>query len=222
MFLFERSTLGNRFNFCDDQVRPESHPRFLVVIFGGIIGYADLADPRGSSQYPALMGSRRFARSADIESEATKSHCASLRKLSRDRCMLRKAALTDLRALKAIRALVVENMLSDPTKITDADYVWYVANPGVAVWEEDGEVVGFSAADPRNGNIWALFVAPRFERNGIGSILLAEACACLKSAGIGRAWLTTDPNTRAEKFYRAAGWEHVGEKDRELRFERSL
>jgi hypothetical protein len=71
MFLFERSTLGNRFNFCDDQVRPESHPRFLVVIFGGIVGYAGLADPRGSSQYPALMGSRRFARSAVIEPMAT-------------------------------------------------------------------------------------------------------------------------------------------------------
>ncbi|MDC9835141.1 GNAT family N-acetyltransferase [Rhizobium binxianense] len=125
-------------------------------------------------------------------------------------------------ALKAVRSSVVENMLSDPTKVTDDDYDWYVANPGVAVWEENGDVVGFSAADPRNGNIWALFVAPGFERNGIGSILLAEARACLKAAGIGRAWLTTDPNTRAEKFYRAAGWEHVGEKDNELLFERSL
>ncbi|MGR9206349.1 GNAT family N-acetyltransferase [Rhizobium leguminosarum] len=63
---------------------------------------------------------------------------------------------------------------------------------------------------------------PDSNEKGIGSTLLAEACACLKSAGIGRAWLTTDPNTRAERFYRAAGWEHVGEKDNELLFERSL
>ncbi|TBY61826.1 GNAT family N-acetyltransferase [Rhizobium leguminosarum bv. viciae] len=136
--------------------------------------------------------------------------------------MLRKAALTDLMALKAIRASVVENVLADPSRVTDTDYEWFVRNPGVSVWEEHGDVVGFSAADPRNGNIWALFVVPGFERNGIGSILLAETCAFLKSAGIGRAWLTTDPNTRAEKFYRAAGWEHVGEKDGELLFERSL
>jgi len=136
--------------------------------------------------------------------------------------MVRKAILTDVPALKAVRSSVVENMLSDPTKITDDDYDWYIANRGVAVWEEDGEIVGFSAADPRDGNIWALFVVPDFEGNGIGSTLLAEACACLKAAGIGRAWLTTDPNTRAERFYRAAGWEHVGAKDNELLFERSL
>lgn len=46
-----------------------------------------------------------------------------------------------------------------------------------------------------------------------GGSLLNEASACLKSAGIRRAWLTIDPNTQAEKFYRTAGWEHVGEKD---------
>ncbi|RWX08575.1 GNAT family N-acetyltransferase [Rhizobium leguminosarum] len=136
--------------------------------------------------------------------------------------MLRKAVPSDLLALKSVRSSVVENVLGDSTRVTNDDYNWFVANPGVAIWEETGDVVGFSAADPRNGNIWALFVAPGFEREGIGSILLAEACTCLKAAGIGRAWLTTDPNTRAEKFYRAAGWEHVGEKDGELLFERSL
>lgn len=136
--------------------------------------------------------------------------------------MLRKAVASDLMALKVVRSSVVENVLAAPSKVTDHDYEWYVRNPGVAVWEEKGDVVGFSAADPRNGNIWALFIAPGFERKGIGSILLAEACACLKSAGIERAWLTTDPNTRAERFYRAAGWEHVGERGNELLFERSL
>lgn len=136
--------------------------------------------------------------------------------------MLRKAVPSDLLALKSVRSSVVENVLGDSTRVTDDDYNWFVANPGVAVWEENGDVVGFSAADPRNGNIWALFVAPGFERKGIGSILLAEACTCLKAAGIGHAWLTTDPNTRAAKFYRAAGWEHIGEKDGELLFERSL
>ncbi|MBY3441782.1 GNAT family N-acetyltransferase [Rhizobium laguerreae] len=136
--------------------------------------------------------------------------------------MLRKAVPSDLWALKSVRSSVVENVLGDSTRVTDDDYDWFVANPGVAVWEENGDVVGFSAADPRNGNIWALFVAPGFERKGIGTILLAEACACLKSADIGHAWFTTDPNTRVEKFYRAAGWEHVGEKDGELLFERSL
>ncbi|AJC80179.1 GCN5-related N-acetyltransferase protein [Rhizobium etli bv. phaseoli str. IE4803] len=136
--------------------------------------------------------------------------------------MLRKAVEDDIPALKLIRSFVLENILGDPSRVTDSDYEWYVNNPGVAVWEESGAIVGFSAADPRDGGIWALFVTPGFEGKGIGSHLLAEACACLKSAGVERAWLTTDPNTRAERFYRATGWRHVGERDNELLFERSL
>ncbi|WP_245304947.1 GNAT family N-acetyltransferase [Rhizobium multihospitium] len=127
--------------------------------------------------------------------------------------------MRDIPALKAIRSAVVENVLSDPSKVVDSHYEWFVANPGVIVWEEQGEVVGFSAADPRDGNIWALFVAPGYEGEGIGTALLAEVCADLKSAGIRRAWLTTDPNTRAERFYRAAGWDAAGQKDNELLFE---
>lgn len=136
--------------------------------------------------------------------------------------MLRKAVVADIPQLKFVRSSVVENILCDPSKVTDDDYEWFVKNPGVAVWEEDGALVGFSAADPRDGSIWALFVMPGFESKGIGSRLLAEACALLKSAGIERAWLTTDPNTRAERFYRAAGWKHVGAKGSELLFVRTL
>jgi len=136
--------------------------------------------------------------------------------------MLRKAVVDDISGLKLVRSSVVENILGDPSKVTDDDYEWFVKNPGVAIWEEHGVIVGFSAADPRQGNIWALFVAPGFEGKGIGSCLLAEACSCLLSAGVEHAWLTTDASTRAEWFYRAAGWEHVGEKDNELLFERSL
>jgi len=136
--------------------------------------------------------------------------------------MLRKAVVADIPELKFVRSSVVENILGDPSKVTDDDYEWFVRNPGVAVWEDDGAVVGFSAADPRDGSVWALFVMPGFEGKGIGSRLLAEACACLHSAGTERAWLTTDPNTRAERFYRAAGWQHVGAKGSELLFVRSL
>lgn len=128
--------------------------------------------------------------------------------------------MSDIPALKVIRSSVVENALGDPSKVTDEQYAWYVRNPGITVWEESGDIVAFSAANPLDGSIWALFVAPSFEGRGIGSILLAEACTHLKTAGIRRAWLTTDPNTRAERFYREAGWESVGEKDNELLFER--
>jgi GNAT superfamily N-acetyltransferase len=136
--------------------------------------------------------------------------------------LLRKADISDIPALKAVRASVIENVLSDPSKVGDGHYEWFVTNPGVAVWEERGEILGFSAADPRDGGIWALFVTPNCEGRGIGTTLLAEACAVLKAAGVRRAWLTTDPGTRAERFYRVAGWEPAGQKDNELLFELSL
>jgi len=136
--------------------------------------------------------------------------------------MLRIANANDIPALKAVRNSVQENALSDPANIVDSDYRWFVANPGVVLWEENGEVVGFSAADPRNGSIWALFVSPGYEGRGIGSALLARSCESLKSVGLQRAWLTTDPGTRAERFYLAAGWTAVGRKSNEVLFERTL
>ena len=58
-----------------------------------------------------------------------------------------------------IRNTVKENVLLDPSRVTVADYKWFEQNPGVWVWEEDGLILGFSAADTRNGSIWALFMA---------------------------------------------------------------
>jgi GNAT superfamily N-acetyltransferase len=43
---------------------------------------------------------------------------------------------------------------------------------GIFVWEEDGQVVGFSAADPRNGSISALFMDHAYEGRGIARALL--------------------------------------------------
>lgn len=95
-------------------------------------------------------------------------------------------------------------------------------NPGIFVWEEQEKIVGFSAADPRSGSIWALFVAPGFEGCGIGRQLLDEACRILREAGVRRAWLTTEPGTRAERFYRLAGWADAGMRGGELLFELDL
>ncbi|TDW16817.1 ribosomal protein S18 acetylase RimI-like enzyme [Rhizobium azibense] len=136
--------------------------------------------------------------------------------------MIRKAKERDIVRIVEIRNSVRENRLSDPGKITLDDLRWFIANPGIFVWEQDGEVLGFSAGDPRNGNIWALFVDDAYAKRGIGTALLASACSALKNAGHERIWLTTDPGTRAEKLYRQAGWELIGEKDNELLFELNL
>jgi hypothetical protein len=40
---------------------------------------------------------------------------------------------------------------------------WWFDNFTFWVWEEDGAIRGFSAADPRDGSIFALFVHPLYE-----------------------------------------------------------
>jgi GNAT superfamily N-acetyltransferase len=113
-----------------------------------------------------------------------------------------------------IRFAVQENRLADPTLVTDEDYAWFEEYPGIWVWDESGQILGFSASDTRDGTIWALFVDPASERRGIGRALFDEACDTLRRSGHRTAMLTTDPGTRAERFYRAAGWKAVGTSSR--------
>lgn len=137
--------------------------------------------------------------------------------------MIRRATDDDIPAMKVLRAAVRENRLSDPNRVKDEDIRWFIANPGMFLWVDDtGRLLGFSAADPRDGSIWALFIDPESEGRGIASALLSRACNVLEDAGHARAWLTTDPGTRAEGFYRRKGWVVTGMKGSELLFERDL
>lgn len=132
--------------------------------------------------------------------------------------MIRKATQADIPRIMDIRAAVRENRLRDPSRVTVDHVAWFVDNPGIFVWEEDGKIVGFSAADPRDGSIFALFVERAYEGRGIGRALFERACAVLIDAGCGRMWLTTEPGTRAEGFYRQAGWRVTGRADGNLVF----
>ena len=133
--------------------------------------------------------------------------------------MIRTATDADIVRIVEIRGAVRENRLRDPSRVTLADIQWFIANPGIFVWEEAGDIVGFSAADPRDGNIWALFMDAAFEGRGIARKLFERACAVLEAAGCARMWLTTTPGTRAEKFYRKAGWTVTGTEGDQLVFE---
>ena len=134
--------------------------------------------------------------------------------------MIRNATRADIPRIMEIRAAVRENRLRDPSRVPIERVAWFVDNPGIFVWEEGGEVVGFSAADPRDGSIFALFVEAAHERRGIGRALFERACEVLVAAGCPRMWLTTWPGTRAERFYRAAGWRVTGTEDGNLVFEK--
>jgi GNAT superfamily N-acetyltransferase len=121
----------------------------------------------------------------------------------------RRAAHADVPRIMEIRHAVRENRLWDPTSVTAADCAAFIDRAEMWVWVEGGHVQGFSAGDPRDGSIWALFVDPAHEGHGIGRALLALACDTVRAAGFEVATLNTEPHTRAERFYRMNEWVEV-------------
>ncbi len=129
----------------------------------------------------------------------------------------------DIPAMMALRLSVRENRLSHPGQVTEADCHPYVERGHMWVWEEDGAILGIAASDCATGWIWALFVRPGHEARGIGRALFSVACDALIRAGCRTLTLSTDPDTRAARFYRAAGWRESGRTpEGELVFERTV
>jgi GNAT superfamily N-acetyltransferase len=124
--------------------------------------------------------------------------------------LVRRATAQDIPAMMELRLSVNENRLSDPGQVSAEDCLRYVERGDMWVWEEDGEILGLSAGNGETGRIWALFVRPGHERRGIGRALFETACDTLIRAGFRTLTLSTDPDTRAARFYRAAGWREVG------------
>jgi GNAT superfamily N-acetyltransferase len=137
--------------------------------------------------------------------------------------IIRKATRADQPRVHAIRMAVTENVLSDPSKVTEAEVDWYRDNAIFLVAEVDGDVGGFTCANHQTGLIWALFMDKAHEGRGIGRALLDGALAGLVAAGHRQAWLSTEAGTRAERFYRAHGWRDMGrELDGQIVFVRPL
>jgi GNAT superfamily N-acetyltransferase len=124
--------------------------------------------------------------------------------------LVRKATVEDIADVMALRLSVRENRLSDPGLVTTEDCLPYVERGHMWVWEEDQEILGFSASTCETGWIWALFVRPGHEGRGIGRALFAVACEALVDAGTRTLTLSTDADTLAARFYRAAGWREAG------------
>lgn len=94
--------------------------------------------------------------------------------------------------------------------------------PGSATFvvEDGGEVVGFASVGAsrdedaeREGELYAIYLHPSRWGDGIGRALLQRAEESMRSSGFRHAllWVLAG-NERAERFYRAAGWEEDGEK----------
>lgn len=121
----------------------------------------------------------------------------------------RTASAEDIPSLAAIRRAVHENLLR--STITQKMYRDALTTHGQGWVCEVGEkLVGFAIA-MRDGSIWALFVLPGFESQGIGRELLSRAMGWLQAEGPRSVWLCTEPGTRAESLYRRLGWRPTGE-----------
>ncbi len=135
----------------------------------------------------------------------------------------REAQIKDIPQIQIVRNSVRENTLSNPALVTDEHYLEFITQRGKGwVCEVDREVVGFSIVDLKENNIWALFLNPEFEKRGIGRKLHDLMLDWYFTQTRVPVWLGTSPNTRAEGFYRKAGWTEIGSHgEGEVKFEMS-
>ena len=112
--------------------------------------------------------------------------------------------------------------------------------PQIWVAEEEGRLVGFISAGrcldqnaaPRLGEVYTLYLEPAQIGRGVGRALMDEALQGLRQRGFSEAVLwVLDRNERAQRFYRAAGFEWDGgerwedeleDRHRDLRYHRTL
>jgi GNAT superfamily N-acetyltransferase len=137
--------------------------------------------------------------------------------------IIREATINDVPQIQIVRNSVTENTLSDPSLVTDEDCIEFITQRGKGwVCEIESEIVGFSIVDIQDHNIWALFLKPAFEKRGIGQLLHNVMLDWYFTQTTTTVWLGTSPRTRAELFYRKAGWIEVGKHGKnEIKFEMS-
>jgi len=137
--------------------------------------------------------------------------------------IFREAHIEDIDQIMVVRNSVKENTLSDPNLVSQADCVEYITRRGKGwVCQINKEIVGFSIVDLKDYNVWALFLKPEFEKRGIGKHLHDLMLHWYFGQTKKTLWLGTSPNTRAEYFYRKAGWKEVGMHGKnEIKFEMS-
>ncbi len=125
--------------------------------------------------------------------------------------VFRHAETSDVKNMQLIRNAVRENVLSDPALVPDADVEKYINHRGKGwVCLDLGIIAGFCIADLVNDNIWALFVLPGMEGKGIGRKLQTIMLDWYFNHDKSTVWLSTQKDSRAERFYRLTGWKEAG------------
>lgn len=135
--------------------------------------------------------------------------------------IFREAQTTDISQIQFVRNSVNENTLSNPDLVPDKDVEDYISNRGKGwVCIADNRVVGFAIVSVADNNVWALFIQPGYDKRGIGKKLHDDMINWYFNQTHKTIWLGTSPITRAELFYRKAGWKEVGMHGKdEIKFE---
>lgn len=86
-----------------------------------------------------------------------------------------------------------------------------IATGGVAVAEDDGEVVGFVSVGPSTdvhgeGELFAIYVLPKAWGSGAGPALMAAAKELLRASYRDATLYVLEDNPRARRFYEREGW----------------
>jgi ribosomal protein S18 acetylase RimI-like enzyme len=123
----------------------------------------------------------------------------------------REAKSQDIEKMHAVRMSVEENPLSPPQPIGPEDYQRLLEGNGKGwVCEVGGDLLGFALVDVGQARVWALSVRPGLEDHFIRRMLHDMMTSWCFARGLPKLTLSTAPNTRAEQFYRKAGWLDVG------------
>ncbi|MCY7310929.1 MAG: GNAT family N-acetyltransferase [Chitinophagaceae bacterium] len=93
--------------------------------------------------------------------------------------IFREAQPADIPQIQMVRNAVTENTLSDPALVPDADVQDYITRRGRGwVCEINNRIVGFSIVSLLDKNVWALFIQPGYDKQGIGKRLHDDMMNC--------------------------------------------
>lgn len=135
---------------------------------------------------------------------------------------IREATTADVAALFQVRIAVTENAMTmtelAEVGITPAAIIEMVETKSAGTWVavDGGSVVAFSMSKRESREVFALFVLPSHEGQGLGSALLATALDWLQRYGKTPITLTTYAGSRAHRFYLKRGWVEKGWRDEEI------
>lgn len=123
---------------------------------------------------------------------------------------VRMATINDIEIIFDIRTSVKENHLSK-TQLTELGIteaaIFDLIENGSCVWvaEIRHQICGFAIADQNEGSVFALFIYPHFEAQGVGTVLLNTVETFLYQ-NFQEIYLETDQKSRAFGFYLHHGW----------------